>query len=309
MGRYVARRLLQMIPVFIGTTLLIFLMVNVLPGDPVRALWGDKPPDPAQVAQLKHDRGLDLPLWQQYLHYMGGLLKGDFGNTIAGNRPVLDEISQAFPVSMRLASMAWTFELIVGITLGVLAGIRRGRFVDNTVTLFTLLVISVPIFVIGLLCQLFFGNELGWITPTVQDSENMGQLAVPAIVLGMVGLAYVARLTRTSIAENRSADYMRTAVAKGLPRQRIVTRHLLRNSLIPVVTYLGTDIGTLMGGAVITEGIFNVTGVGNLLFTALAHREGSVIVGVVTVLVLVYLAASLIVDLLYAVLDPRIRYA
>ncbi|MEV7196733.1 ABC transporter permease [Streptomyces sp. NPDC093510] len=309
MGRYVARRLLQMIPVFIGTTLLIFLMVNVLPGDPVRALWGDKPPDPAQVAQIRHDRGLDLPLWQQYLHYMGGLLQGDFGKTIAGNRPVLDEITQAFPVSMRLASMAWTFELIVGITLGVLAGIRRGRFVDNAVTLFTLLVISVPIFVVGLLCQLFFGNELGWITPTVQDSENMGQLLVPALVLGMVGLAYVARLTRTSIAENRQADYMRTAVAKGLPRQRIVTRHLLRNSLIPVVTYLGTDIGALMGGAVITEGIFNVTGVGNLLFQALARREGAVIVGVVTVLVLVYLAASLIVDLLYAVLDPRIRYA
>ncbi|MEV0318798.1 ABC transporter permease [Streptomyces sp. NPDC050658] len=309
MGRYVARRLLQMIPVFIGTTLLIFIMVNVLPGDPVRALWGDKPPDPAQVAQIRHDRGLDLPLWQQYLHYMGGLLQGDFGNTIAGNRPVLDEITQAFPVSIRLASMAWTFELIVGITLGVLAGIKRGRFVDNTVTLFTLLVISVPIFVVGLLCQLFFGNELGWITPTVQDSENMSQLMVPAIVLGMVGLAYVARLTRTSIAENRQADYMRTAVAKGLPRQRIITRHLLRNSLIPVVTYLGTDVGTLMGGAVITEGIFNVTGVGNLLFQALARREGAVIVGVVTVLVLVYLAASLIVDLLYAVLDPRIRYA
>lgn len=309
MGRYVARRLLQMIPVFIGTTLLIFIMVNVLPGDPVRALWGDKPPDPAQVAQIRHDRGLDLPLWQQYLHYMGGLLQGDFGKTIAGNRPVLDEITQAFPVSMRLASMAWTFELVVGITLGVLAGIKRGRFVDNTVTLFTLLVISVPIFVVGLLCQLFFGNELGWITPTVQDSESMAQLMVPAIVLGMVGLAYVARLTRTSIAENRQADYMRTAVAKGLPRQRIITRHLLRNSLIPVVTYLGTDVGTLMGGAVITEGIFNVTGVGNLLFQALARREGSVIVGVVTVLVLVYLAASLIVDLLYAVLDPRIRYA
>ncbi|MFG2500448.1 ABC transporter permease [Streptomyces sp. NPDC048441] len=309
MGRYVARRLLQMIPVFIGTTLLIFIMVNVLPGDPVRALWGDKPPDPAQVAQIRHDRGLDLPLWQQYLHYMGGLLQGDFGKTIAGNRPVLDEITQAFPVSMRLASMAWTFELIVGITLGVLAGIKRGRLVDNTVTLFTLLVISVPIFVVGLLCQLFFGNELGWITPTVQDSESMGQLMVPAIVLGMVGLAYVARLTRTSIAENRQADYMRTAVAKGLPRQRIITRHLLRNSLIPVVTYLGTDVGTLMGGAVITEGIFNVTGVGNLLFQALARREGAVIVGVVTVLVLVYLAASLIVDLLYAVLDPRIRYA
>ncbi|WP_425829972.1 ABC transporter permease [Streptomyces fractus] len=309
MGRYVAKRLLQMIPVFIGTTLLIFLMVNVLPGDPVRALWGDKPPDPAQVAQIRHDRGLDLPLWQQYIHYMWNLLHGDFGNTIAGNRPVLDQIKQAFPVSMRLAAMAWTFELVVGITLGVIAGVRRGKVIDTSVTLFTLLVISIPIFVIGLGFQLYFGNSLGWITPTVQDSTDLGQLVVPAFVLGMVGLAYVARLTRTSIAENRSADYMRTAVAKGLPRRRIVTVHLLRNSLIPVVTYLGTDIGTLMGGAVITEGIFNVTGVGNLLFQALARREGAVIVGIVTVLVLVYLLASLLVDLLYAVLDPRIRYA
>ncbi|MGW3571214.1 ABC transporter permease [Streptomyces sp. NPDC000941] len=309
MGRYVARRLLQMIPVFIGTTLLIFLMVNVLPGDPVRALWGDKPPDPAQVAQIRHDRGLDLPLWKQYLHYMWGLLQGDFGRTIAGNRPVLDEITRAFPVSMRLAAMAWTFELVVGITLGVIAGIRLGKIVDTAVTLFTLVVISVPIFVIGLVCQLYFGNDLGWITPTVQDSTNFSQLMVPALVLGMVGLAYVARLTRTSIAENRSADYIRTATAKGLPRRRIITVHLLRNSLIPVVTYLGTDIGSLMAGAVVTEGIFNVTGVGNLLFEALARREGAVIVGIVTVLVLVYLLASLLVDLLYAVLDPRIRYA
>ncbi|GHE84185.1 ABC transporter permease [Streptomyces longispororuber] len=309
MGRYVARRLLQMIPVFIGTTLLIFLMVNALPGDPVKALWGDKPPDPAQVAQIKHDRGLDLPLWEQYLHYMKGLVQGDFGKTIAGNRPILDEITQAFPVSMRLAAMAWTFELVVGITLGVIAGVRRGRIIDTTVTFFTLLVISVPIFVFGLGFQLIFGNELGWVKPTVQDSEDFQQLMLPALVLGLVGLAYVARLTRTSIKENRTADYMRTAVAKGLPRQRIVTRHLLRNSLIPVVTYLGTDIGALMGGAVITEGIFNVTGVGNLLFQGIARREGAIIVGVVTVLVIVYLLASLLVDLLYAVLDPRIRYA
>ncbi|WJV46398.1 ABC transporter permease [Streptomyces flavofungini] len=309
MGRYVARRLLQMIPVFIGTTLLIFLMVNALPGDPVKALWGDKPPDPAQVAQIKHDRGLDLPLWEQYLHYMKGLFQGDFGNTIAGNRPILDEITQAFPVSIRLAAMAWTFELVVGITLGVIAGVRRGRIIDTTVTFFTLLVISVPIFVFGLGFQLIFGNELGWVKPTVQDSENFQQLMLPALVLGLVGLAYVARLTRTSIKENRSADYMRTAVAKGLPRRRIISRHLLRNSLIPVVTYLGTDIGALMGGAVITEGIFNVTGVGNLLYTGIARREGAIIVGIVTVLVLVYLLASLLVDLLYAVLDPRIRYA
>jgi oligopeptide transport system permease protein len=282
MGRYVARRLLQMIPVFLGTTLLIFLMVNVLPGDPVAALWGDKPPDPAQMAKIKSDLGLDLPLWQQYVNYLGGLLQGDFGSTIAGDRPVIDEITAAFPVSARLALMAFLFELVVGITLGVLAGIKRGRVIDTSVTLVTLLVISTPVFVLGLLGQQ---------------------------ILGSLGLAYVARLTRTSIAENLRADFMRTAVAKGLPRNRLVTVHLLRNSLIPVVTYLGTDVGNLMAGAVITEGIFNVQGVGNLLFEALNRREGTVIVGVVTVLVLIYLLANLLVDLLYAVLDPRIRYA
>ncbi|OAH10666.1 ABC transporter permease [Streptomyces jeddahensis] len=309
MGRYVARRLLQMIPVFLGTTLIIFLMVNVLPGDPVAALWGDHPPDPAQMAQIKQERGLDLPLWHQYLNYLGGLLQGDFGSTIAGDRPVLGEMADAFPVSIRLALMAFVFEMVVGITLGVMAGVKRGKLIDTGVTVFTLLVISIPVFVLGLLGQQVLGTQLGWITPTVRDSMNLGQLLLPALVLGSLSLAYVARLTRTSIAENLRADFMRTAVAKGLPRRRVVSVHLLRNSLIPVVTYLGTDIGALMAGAVVTEGIFNVQGVGNLLFQALARREGTVIVGCVTVFVLIYLVANLLVDLLYAVLDPRIRYA
>ncbi|MCX4829122.1 ABC transporter permease [Streptomyces sp. NBC_00006] len=309
MGRYVARRLLQMIPVFLGTTILIFLMVNVLPGDPVAALWGDKPPDPAQMAKIKHDLGLDLPLWQQYLHYLGNLAHGEFGVTIAGSRPVIDEMAAAFPVTIRLALMAFTFEMVVGICLGVIAGIRRGKLIDTGVTIFTLLVISVPVFVLGLLGQQIIGTQLGWVTPNVQDSMNVGQLLLPAIVLGSLSLAYVARLTRTSIAENARADYIRTAVAKGLPQTRVVRMHLLRNSLIPVVTYLGTDIGALMAGAVVTEGIFNVQGVGNLLYEALARREGAVIVGIVTVFVLIYLVANLVVDLLYAVLDPRIRYA
>ncbi|MEW2529005.1 MULTISPECIES: ABC transporter permease [unclassified Streptomyces] len=308
MGRYVARRLLQMIPVFIGTTLLIFLMVNVLPGDPVRALWGDKPPDPAQMEAIRHQRGLDLPLWQQYLHYMKNLAVGDLGTNIGG-RPVGDILSQAFPVTVRLALLAFGIEMVLGIALGMLAGVRRGRVVDNLILVFTLLVISVPVFVLGYIVQTVFGLQLKWTEPTVQDATDITQLILPAIVLGSLSLAYVARLTRTSIAENLRADYIRTAVAKGLPKSRIMTRHLLRNSLIPVVTFLGTDIGTLMGGAVVTEGIFNVPGVGNTLFDGLARREGQVIVGTVTILVLVYLAASLIVDLLYAVLDPRIRYA
>ncbi|AQA13858.1 ABC transporter permease [Streptomyces samsunensis] len=308
MGRYVARRLLQMIPVFIGTTLIIFLMVHVLPGDPIRAMWGDKAADPAQVASLRHEFGLDQPLWKQYIDYMVDLFKGDFGQTFGG-RPVSEEMGMAFPVTLRLAAVALTIEIIVGIGLGAWAGLKAGRAVDTGVLIFTLIVISMPVFVLGYLARFIFADELGWLPPNVQDSMDVQQLLLPGFVLAMLSMAYVARLTRTTFAENLRADYMRTALAKGLPRRRIVGVHLLRNSLIPVVTFLGTDVGALVGGAVVTEGIFNVQGVGNLLFKALGQREGTTIVGVVTIFVLVILLINLLVDLLYAVLDPRIRYA
>ncbi|MEU5270292.1 ABC transporter permease [Streptomyces hygroscopicus] len=308
MGRYVARRLLQMIPVFIGTTLIIFLMVHVLPGDPIRAMWGDKAADPAQVASLRHEFGLDQPLWKQYIDYMADLFKGDFGKTFGG-RPVSEEMGMAFPVTLRLAAVALTIEMIVGIGLGAWAGLRAGRAADTGVLIFTLIVISMPVFVLGYLARFIFADELGWLPPNVQDSTDIQQLLLPGFVLAMLSMAYVARLTRTTFAENLRADYMRTALAKGLPRRRIIGVHLLRNSLIPVVTFLGTDVGALVGGAVVTEGIFNVQGVGNLLFKALGQREGTTIVGVVTIFVLVILLINLLVDLLYAVLDPRIRYA
>lgn len=309
MGRYVARRLLQMIPVFIGTTLLIFLMVYALPGDPVRAMFGDRGADPATVAALRHKYGLDQPLWKQYIDYMNGILfHFDFGDTFAG-RPVSEEISRVFPTTIRLATVAFVFELVVGVGLGILAGLKAGRAADSLVLVFTLLVLSVPVFVLAFILRQVFSFNLGWVSPNVQNAENWNELILPGVVLGSLSLAYVARLTRTSIAENLRSDYMRTAVAKGLPRRRVVGVHLMRNSLIPVVTYLGTDIGALMAGAVVTEGIFNVPGVGNALYTALFRREGATIVGIVTILVLVYMLASLLIDLLYAVLDPRIRYA
>ncbi|MFD4947031.1 ABC transporter permease [Streptomyces sp. NPDC058239] len=308
MGRYVARRLLQMIPVFIGTTLIIFLMVHILPGDPIRAMWGDKAADPAQVASLRHEFGLDQPLWKQYIDYMGNLFQGDFGKTFGG-REVIDEMSESFPVTLRLTGVAMLIEIVVGIGLGAWAGLRAGKAADTGVLIFTLVVISIPVFVLGYLARFVLADQLGWVAPNVQDSTNYSQLFLPGFVLAMLSMAYVARLTRTTFAENLRADYMRTAMAKGLPRRRIVGVHLLRNSLIPVVTFLGTDVGGFIGGAVVTEGIFNVQGVGNLLFKALQQREGSTIVGVVTVFVLVILVINLIVDLLYAVLDPRIRYA
>ncbi|MFF2074430.1 ABC transporter permease [Kitasatospora sp. NPDC058162] len=308
MGSYVLRRVLQMIPVFFGTTLLIFLMVYTLPGDPVTALFGEKAADPAVVASIKHKYFLDQPVWKQYLHYMANLFQGDFGTSFTG-RPVSDIMAGAFPVTIRLALLAFVFELVLGLALGLVSGLWRGSIADTLVLVLTLVVISIPVFVLAYIAQTVFATNLGWVTPTVQDSYDLSQLVLPAVVLGSLSLAYVARLTRTSIGENLRADYMRTAVAKGLPRRTIILRHLLRNSLIPVVTFLGTDLGALMGGAIVTEGIFNVQGIGNVLYRAINTKEGPTVVGIVTVLVIVYLVASLLVDLLYAVLDPRIRYA
>ncbi|EFL23489.1 MULTISPECIES: ABC transporter permease [Streptomyces] len=308
MGRYVARRLLQMIPVFIGTTLLIFLMVYSLPGDPVKALFGQRASDPATVERLRHQFGLDKPLLTQYWDYITGLFRGDFGQSFTG-RPVADLMADAFPVTIRLALLAFGIEIVIGVTLGVVTGLMRGKFLDRFVLVFTLIVTSIPVFVIGFVTVFLFGLKWKVITPTVQDSMDIAQLFAPAMVLGALSLAYVSRLTRTTVVENLRADYMRTALAKGLPRRRIIGVHLMRNSLIPVVTFLGTDLGTLMGGAIVTEGIFNIQGVGNTLFRAIQTSEGPTVVGIVTVLVLVYLVSSLVVDLLYAVLDPRIRYA
>ncbi|GAA2667527.1 ABC transporter permease [Streptomyces aculeolatus] len=307
MGRYVIRRLLQMIPVFIGTTFLIFFMVYAL-GDPVTAMFGDRAPDPATAAQIRRDLNLDKPLWQQYVLYMGNIFTGDFGQAFNG-QPVLDLMRSAWPITVRLALLAVLFEMIIGVTLGVISGLRRGRAVDTGVLFATLVVISIPTFVTGYVLQYLLGVKWGWVTPAVSSGAPWDELILPAVVLALVSLAYTTRLTRTSVAENARADYVRTAVAKGLPRRRITVRHLLRNSLIPVVTFLGIDIGNLMGGAIVTERIFNIQGVGYQLWQGVLRQNAPTVVGFVTVLVIVYLLANLVVDVLYAVLDPRIRYA
>ncbi|UGY93456.1 ABC transporter permease [Streptomyces gobiensis] len=307
MGRYVIRRLLQMIPVFIGTTFLIFVMVHAL-GDPVAALFGDRTPDPATAAQLRREFNLDKPMWQQYLLYMGKIFTGDFGTAFNG-QPVTQLLAGALPISFRLMLVAMGFEIVLGITLGVISGLRKGGSMDTSVLLMTLVVIAIPTFVTGVLAQFLFGVKLGWIDPAVSPAARFDELLLPGLILALVSLAYITRLTRTSIAENARADYVRTAIAKGLPRRRITTHHLLRNSLIPVVTFLGTDVGSLMAGALVTERIFNIQGVGYQLYQGVLRQNSPTVVGFVTILVLVFLLANLLVDLLYAVLDPRIRYA
>ncbi|MFJ6418563.1 ABC transporter permease [Paeniglutamicibacter sp. NPDC091659] len=304
---FTLKRFLQLIPVFLGATLLVYFLVFAAPGDPISALSGGKPMNPAVEATLRAQYNLDQPFWVQYLLYLKNLVTFDLGQTFSG-QAVSDVIARAFPVTARLAIMALAFEAVFGIILGVIAGLKKGKLFDSTVLVASLIVIAVPTFVLGFVLQFIVGVKLDWAKPTVGPGAPWSDLILPALVLGLVSLAYVLRLTRTSVIENKNADYVRTATAKGLSRRRVIVVHILRNSLIPVVTFLGADLGTLMGGAIVTEGIFNVPGIGNLLYSAISKGETPTIVAVVSVLVLVFVLANLVVDLLYAWLDPRIRY-
>lgn len=308
MAGYVLRRFLQMIPVFFGATFLVYFLVFSLPGDPIAALFGDKPVNEAVAAQLRSQYNLDQPFLVQYLLYLKNLVTFNLGFDFSG-RLVTDVLAQAFPVTMRLAVLALIFEAVFGIVFGLIAGLKKGKIFDSTVLIVSLVVIAIPIFVLGFLLQFVVGVKLQWTSPTVGGDAGWTDLILPAFVLGLASFAYVLRLTRTSVIENMNADYVRTATAKGLSRPRVVTVHILRNSLIPVVTFLGADLGALMGGAIVTEGIFNVPGVGQRLYQSVVRGEGPTIVSIVSVLVLVYVVANLLVDLLYAWLDPRIRYA
>ncbi|MDA3630996.1 ABC transporter permease [Saccharopolyspora sp. WRP15-2] len=307
MGRYVLRRLLQLIPVFIGTTFIIYALIWALPGDPFAGRCGDRPCPPAYIAEMTEKYNLNDPVIVQYFKYLGQIFQGDFGETFSGI-PVNQLVADAYPITLRLAIVALAFAALVGIIAGILTGLRGRGFMDNLVLVSTLFLISLPVFVTGFILQVVLGTELGIIKPSVSSQATWGELIVPGFVLGSTSMAYVARLTRTSLMENKRADYVRTAVSKGLEPKRVVGVHLLRNSLIPVITFLGTELGSLMGGAIVTEGIFNIRGIGGLVYKAILTKEGTTVVGIVTLLVLVYLLMNLLVDMLYAVLDPRIRY-
>ncbi|MPZ95024.1 MAG: ABC transporter permease subunit [Propionibacteriales bacterium] len=333
MGRYLARRLLQFIPVVVGTMFLLHYMTMLsiqFGGDPIRALFGDNPP-PAQVIEAMRARfGLDNGcleqkgnpcvgiFWDRMLQY----LQFDFGINFRG-REITDLVGERWPVTLRLTLIAIIFETIVGVILGVMAGLRKDKFVDNFVRFSTTLLIAFPTFVFGVIIQVLVALALGdWIkaqdyfptwfkamfTPVFLSDYPWLSLVIPGLVLGAFSLAAIARLTRTSLIENLRSDYVRTARAKGLAQRRVIGVHTLRNSLIPVVTYIGIDVGTLLGGALVTERIFNIPGVGGLVFQSVTQKDSTVVIAVVTMLTLVFLTANLIVDVFYAVLDPRIRY-
>ncbi|MFD2028237.1 ABC transporter permease [Promicromonospora aerolata] len=305
---YIGRRLMQVIPVFLGATLLLYALVFLRPGDPVAALGGERGLPEAVQAQIREQFHLNEPFIMQYLYFLKGVLTFDMGNDFTG-RPVAETIANALPVTFQLAMMAIVIEAVLGVAFGLWAGMRKGKLFDSVVLVWSLLLISVPTFVTGLLLQIVVGVQLDWLPVTAGRDPDFYSLLLPAIVLATTSFAYVLRLTRTSVVENITADFVRTARAKGLSRDKVTRRHVLRNSLIPVVTFIGVDLGNLMAGSIVTEGIFNINGVGGTLFESIQRGENTTVVALSTVLVIVYIAANLLVDLLYAVLDPRIRYA
>lgn len=309
MAGYIVKRLLQVIPVFLGTTFLIFVVVYALPGDPIAALGGGKQHlSPSVYNELRQRYNLDDPLLVQYGKYMLNLFQGNFGTDFQGHE-VSAIIARNWPTSILLGTTAWAMQVVVGIPLGIWAALNRGRFADHLVGIVTTLAFAVPVFVVAYVSQILFGVQLKWFPVAGVSAGWPVAFIVPAAALAIMGLAATARLTRSSLIENLGSDYVRTAIAKGIPRRQVIMNHAMRNSLIPVVTYLGIEFGALMGGAIIIEGIFNLPGLGNQIFLAIGQQNGPTVVGISTLLVIVFLIVNLIVDVLYAYLDPRIRHA
>jgi oligopeptide transport system permease protein len=307
-GNYVLKRLFQTAIVFIGVTFIIFGAVFLLPGNPVAALGGGQPLPASTVHDLELKYHLNDPFLEQYGRYILGLLHGNFGTSVDTGQSVSSLMAEAWPVTVTLALTAWAIEIVLGVTSGVLAALRRGGLYDRMVMFVTILAVSVPIFVAAFTAQVVLGVQLH-LVPVAGTSDGWPlSYIVPGLVLALFSLATVGRLTRASLLESLSKEYVHTAVAKGLPRRWVIGKHALRNSIMPVITYLGIDLGFLLGGAIVIEGVFNLPGVGLLIFNAIENKDGTVVVGVATVFVLVFLLGNLVVDVLYAVLDPRVRY-
>lgn len=307
MLRYIIRRLLETIPVLIGITLLLFLLLYVVPGDPARVMV-PKGASPQVIKNIQEKFGLDQPLYIQYFKYLGNILKGDFGISYRFRRPVIDILAEHYPNSVKLALAAILIEIIIGILAGVISAVRQYSFLDTVVTLSTTLAVCIPVFWLGMMLQVFFGLKLGWLPISGMGDGSWRYYILPSLTLASVSTAYVARMTRSSLLEVLHADYVRTAYAKGLTERQVIFVHALKNALIPVVTIVGLDLGALMGGAILTETVFSWPGIGRVIYLAVLQRDAPVVLGGTLILLLIFLFLNLLVDVSYAFLDPRIRY-
>jgi ABC-type dipeptide/oligopeptide/nickel transport system permease component len=333
MLRYISRRLVQLLPVLLGVSMLVFLGMHLVPGDVAQLLLGEKG-TAADLARLRHQLGLDRPLYVQYAWFLAGAVRGDFGDSIRTRQSVMWEIGQALPVTVELSFAALLFAAVFGLAIGVLAARRARTAVDTTAMVGVLVGVSMPIFWTGILLLLVFGGILGWLPlggivdegmtypritglPFVDGLltgdvpflvSHLRHLVLPAVALGATSMATIARLSRSTMLEVLGLDYVRTARAKGVAEPRVVRRHALRNALLPIVTVVGLQLGLLLSGAVLTETIFALPGLGRLAITSVLARDYPVVQGVVLIAAVIFVLANLAVDVLYAYLDPRIRY-
>jgi peptide/nickel transport system permease protein len=303
---YVARRLLHTIPILWGVATAVFLMLQLLPGDPVAVMLAESGGSVETMQRLRRQLGLDDPIYVQYLRFLGNAVRGDFGNSIFQNRSVMTIIGEQLPATIELTLASMAIAVLVGVTFGSLAAIRQNSWVDRLCMLLATVGVAMPSYWLALLGIFFFSLTLGWLPATGQG--GLERLVLPAAVLGLGSAAAIARLVRSSLLEVLRQDYIRTAWAKGLRERGVVSRHALRNALIPVVTVIGLQFGFMLGGTVITETIFSRQGLGRLAVTAIFAKDFPLVQGTVLLSAAVYVVVNLIVDLSYAVLDPRITY-
>lgn len=333
MWAYTGRRILGLIPVLIGISLMVFMFLHLIPGNPATVMLGERA-SPERIAELASKLGLDKPLPEQYVRFVGNLLQGDLGSSIFNLLPVREQLATRWPATFELAIAAMLVAIVIGIPLGILAAVRKNSIWDNSSTILSLIGVSMPVFWLGLLLIYLFAVNLQWLPPSgrigvdagntfktitgffVLDSliqrahfgEVLSHLILPALTLGTIPLAILTRITRSAMLEVLSQDYVRTARAKGLAERVVIWQHALKNALLPVVTIIGLQFGTLLGGAILTETIFSWPGIGSWIYEGILNRDYPVVQGGVIFVALVFVIVNLIVDLSYALLDPRIQY-
>jgi peptide/nickel transport system permease protein len=306
MWSYILKRMLLFIPTLLGITLITFFLMRSLPGDPVANMVGERA-TPETVARIRAEIGIDRSPPVQYLLYVKRLLRGELGRSLFTNRKISDDLLQKFPNTVKLALTAMFLASIIGIGMGVFAAVKYGTGWDRLVTLVSVGGISMPVFWLGLALMLLFAFYLRWLPPSGMGNGDLSYIILPAATLATFSLSYIARVTRSSMLESLSQPYVAAARAKGLPESEVVLKHALKNSLIPIVTLIGLDLGSYLNGAVLTETIFGWDGLGRYALDGIMKRDYPVIMGVVLFGAVVFVSLNLLVDISYHFLDPRVR--
>ena len=304
MAKYIVKRLIYMIPVVLGVTLLVFFIMNLAPGSPAQIILGENA-TPEQIAELEHQMGLDKPLIAQYFEYVTKLVRGDLGTSYNTGESVTSEITACFPYTLKLTIVAAVVSILLALPLGILAAVKQNTWVDNISMIISLIGVSMPIFWLALMLIMEFSLKLGWFP--VYGADSWKSIVLPAISLGFMNMASIARTTRSSMVETVRQDYIRTAYAKGLAKKRIIMHHAFRNGMLPTIEVIGLGIGSMLGGSVLTETVFAWPGVGRLMIQAINGRDTPMVMGCIVLMTVCFSFVNLAVDLLYGVVDPRVR--